>query len=257
MLTLLTAGAEQGSGTERGSLYHERQTQRCCGLHAVNNLLQAPPGSESHVSKADADALADSLEAKDKEEELQKEAEAAKSGLKARPCFPEIPTCRSTYRSSIPFLGGDYDIQVLVEALKTKGAEVVEEWALSSEKACESIGTYVQAATTASDSDDFLGLLLNRPARLGPGRHWYCLLHRSGRWIMLDSAESEPLEFSAGMSAVDCVQKHLKEEQQRMSWCPNCWCFGSTRVLFVFAVKKGMPVAAKTQSRFDPDEKQL
>jgi len=255
-----------------GEIYLERQRRMCCGVHTVNNLLQLRPGDAAHFEKADADAIASQLLAADDEAAAAVPTSGSLLAQLANILAVWLP-CRNPYRSGIPCCG-DYDVEVLREALRQRGCSVVGHWAVSQEGALGPVEKgLAQLVLSPTTDGPLVGLVVNRPSQLGIGRHWYCLLHADARassapppprpppppppppppaapaalapaWYCLDSnchkavpvlGAGQPARVQAdATSDVEAVIRHIIQ-QLRKQWCCGVLT-GGAQPVHIFAV---------------------
>mmetsp|Transcript_20104 Transcript_20104/g.36377 ORF Transcript_20104/g.36377 Transcript_20104/m.36377 type:complete len:258 (+) Transcript_20104:56-829(+) len=241
------------------AVYHEQQSCRRCGLHAVNNLLQLQPQHVGYLSVAEANSIAESLFHEDcvasraVSQQGRQPAGLAQCAYWVRLV---LEPCLTPYRSAFPCFSGDYDIQVLAEALRRRRCEFVGHWMASPAAFTESMENLQRGLEELilhrqrqKGSDiKFCGLIVNRPACLG-GRHWYALLspnmNASATWIFSDSIKPSPVPLMQAETAghdrsasmeIEAVTGHLQQQLADSRRCaPVC---GWTRVWHVFAVAK-------------------
>mmetsp|Transcript_60631 Transcript_60631/g.189958 ORF Transcript_60631/g.189958 Transcript_60631/m.189958 type:complete len:227 (+) Transcript_60631:82-762(+) len=210
-----------------GQVYHEQQRQRCCGVHAVNNLLQLPPDSDGHLQKREADSIATDL----------RDADARASGV-----WSVLPCPASTYHSRVPCYGGNYDVDVLVEALRRRGCHITEHWIVSCKRSMQNFrsGLAQWLPRSPSTVGRLRGLLLNRRSRLGRGRHWLCLAPSGpgGAWLCHDSACRQPAALGGeaeGTTWADSIARHVEADLRRAMCLRQCLP-GSPSPVHIFAV---------------------
>lgn len=215
-------------------LYHERQPflTECCGVHTINNLLQLRPDNPGHLRKAAADSIAAQLYSED-----------LKEGRAKRwcPCTWLSECCVNPYRSML----GNYDIEVLIEALRRLGCCIDGMWVVYSDDVDSPDCLKVFRDDVVARGGKFCGLIVNRKARYSSGRHWYCLAPhgQDGSWVCHDSSLREPAGLAADpvASAVDALLLHfttLLRQQQRAARMRSCLGFwqASANPLYIFAV---------------------
>jgi len=149
-------------------MYHEKQLASLCGAHALNNLLQGP-----HFGAGDLAELAHRLD--DDERAL-----LSRTGLQ---------DARRVESNRVDQLTGDFNIEVLSEALKAHGFELVS---------ADHAAVAERVLTSAQDEDAFL---------LHVRAHWFALRKVGGMWWNVDSRLERPRlvpheALSAGLAAV-------------------------------------------------------
>ncbi|KAI4382422.1 hypothetical protein MLD38_008390 [Melastoma candidum] len=147
-------------------VYHERQRLQFCLLHALNNLFQ----EKDAFTRTTLNRIADQLVLDDP----NKERWAPFSVL---------------FKPHHNAFTGNYDINVLVASLQSKGKAV----------------TWHDRRNAASSIDldppdsKLMGIVLNVPVRryagLWKGRHWVAIRKIRGVWYNLDSDLSQPYAF--------------------------------------------------------------
>lgn len=144
-------------------IHHERQSRLLCGLHALNCLLQREFGP--HFTKADLDLLCDEL---------------------------DPPRCCHVNRHRHWAGMGDYDVNVLLYALSSRGLE-------SAWWDARLPASRLRERLTAGDSS-IVGLLVNgagfSSANLGGANHWYALRRIGASWWDLNSLHRAPRRFA-------------------------------------------------------------
>eukprot|EP00444_Apocalathium_aciculiferum_P058984 CAMPEP_0183592766 /NCGR_PEP_ID=MMETSP0371-20130417/168590_1 /TAXON_ID=268820 /ORGANISM="Peridinium aciculiferum, Strain PAER-2" /LENGTH=169 /DNA_ID=CAMNT_0025804323 /DNA_START=30 /DNA_END=535 /DNA_ORIENTATION=+ len=128
---------------------------------------------------------------------------------------------RDRYRTVWPCCAGDYDLEVLLQALQRRRFGLGGYWPVAHEEAVTAF-----CAELAEPADGPIqGLLVNRPSNVGCGRHWYCLVpstddasHRAeggssgsggaapeppqlGDWLCQDSGQPAASRLAAGADA--------------------------------------------------------
>jgi len=226
-------------------------------LHAVNNLLQLRPHSAGYLSAAEANSIAESLFYEDCETSLVHGHQGARRLGPAQCAYwvrHMLKPCLTPYRSAFPCFSGDYDIQVLSEALRRRRCAFVGHWMVSPAAVSESMENLRRGLEELISyrqrqkgfNAELCGFIVNRPTWFG-GRHWYALVspnvNPTSRWILSDSINPSPVplmqavtgldDHSTGVD-IDAVARHL---QQQLVHChrraPFC---GWARVWHVFAV---------------------
>ncbi|KAL2643591.1 hypothetical protein R1flu_011178 [Riccia fluitans] len=160
--------ASTGGGVVR-NIYHERQRLQLCLLHALNNLLQG----ENAFSTKELDGIADKL------------PKIIAGDDKWRPLSMIFKRHRNSFT-------GDYDVNVLIAALGSRGKEVI--W-YDRRKG-------VNGWNVEEYDGQLAGIIVNVPRRkflnLWKGRHWITLREINGRWYNLDSDLESPRAFEHG-----------------------------------------------------------
>lgn len=141
-------------------IYHERQRRLCCGVHTLNNLFQ------HHW-----------LEAKAMDEAATRVASSMGSNNGINGLFNT-----AAYRSVVPFLG-NYDILVLLEALKVKKAHFSHHL-LQNQRLDADLRELREllADSSSAISPRVRGIIINRRSGnsvlrwLFDGRHWLALV---------------------------------------------------------------------------------
>lgn len=142
-----------------GALHFESQRGMLCGMHAVNALLQYEYGD--HYRKSDMDSICLML---------------------------DPPRCCHVNAHRHWMNQGDYDVNVLLYALSSRGLD----------------SAWFDARNPASGMDltGAVGLLMNGPGTgayggigLDSGNHWYALRLANGTWWDLNSMNRAPRRF--------------------------------------------------------------
>ncbi|CAA7406409.1 unnamed protein product [Spirodela intermedia] len=162
-----------GDGEQERQIYHEKQRLQFCLLHALNNLLQAGDS----FSRVELDAIAEQLVVDDPEESSW------------------WTPLSVVFRPHHNRLTGNYDVNVLIAALESRGRRVL--WH-DRRRGASSIGLGAPGEPAAAPPP-LEGILLNVPVRklagLWKSRHWLTLRQIDGRWYNLDSDLEEPHPF--------------------------------------------------------------
>ncbi|KAL3696770.1 hypothetical protein R1sor_010846 [Riccia sorocarpa] len=150
-------------------IYHERQRLQLCLLHALNNLLQG----ENAFTRKELDEIADKLPT------------MIEGGDRWRPLSMIFKRHRNSFT-------GDYDVNVLIAALASRGKEVI--W-YDRRKGVDGFNVEGYGGRLA-------GIIVNVPSRkfmnMWKGRHWIALRVINGRWYNLDSDFESPRAFDQG-----------------------------------------------------------
>lgn len=167
-------------------LYHERQRLQLCLLHALNNLFQG----HRAFSKPELDRIADDL--------VPLDTTTTPSWLRTPWSLVHKP-----HRTAVT---GNYDANVLMAALKTRGADA--QW-----YDCRKGG----AGLDLDDDGGVVGVMLNvkqtKVAGLWRTRHWLALRSVGGWWYNLDSDLPAPVPLGPGSS--EEVQGFLRRALDR------------------------------------------
>lgn len=158
---------EETTARSKTMVFHERQKLQFCLLHALNNLFQ----EKGVFTRADLDRIAEKLTLDD-------------------------PTKQNWSPVSVVFkphhnvITGNYDVNVLIAALETKGKSVVWHDRRSGASTIDLDG---------SEGDRLMGIVVNvsviRFRGLWKGRHWITLRKLDGVWYNLDSDLRVPVPF--------------------------------------------------------------
>ncbi|KAL2644054.1 hypothetical protein R1flu_011641 [Riccia fluitans] len=172
---LQVADEEEGVGntSTNGSvvrkIYHERQRLQLCLLHALNNLLQG----ENAFSRKELDGIADNLPM------------MIAGGDKWHPLSMIFKWHRNSFT-------GDYDVNVLIAALGSRGKEVI--W-YDRRKG-------MNGWNVEEYGGRLTGIIVNVLSRkflnMWKGRHWVALREINGQWYNLDSDLESPRVFEHG-----------------------------------------------------------
>eukprot|EP00250_Pteridium_aquilinum_P009032 c18399_g1_i1 orf=50-658(+) len=156
---------EQGSSTSAPAIVHDRQRLQLCLLHALNNLFQG----ETTFTRSELNTIASSFSG-----ELQHGATRLFSRL---------------FNAHYNIFTGNYDVNVLMVALQTRGAEA---------HYCDR--RKGAAAIDFNDPDNrLIGFIINyqteKYSGMWKGRHWAALRNIDGIWYDLDGdlAAPEPI----------------------------------------------------------------
>ncbi|KAF9598815.1 hypothetical protein IFM89_031483 [Coptis chinensis] len=152
---------------KKGEIYHEKQKLQFCLLHALNNLYQ----EKNVFTKTDLNTIANELIHEDPVKKSQNNW---------------IPIFKPHHNS----LTGNYDINVLISALESKGKKVV--WH-DRRNPASSINF------NDGNSNKLMGFVINvtlkRFGGLWRSRHWVAVRKVDGVWYNLDSDFKCPYEF--------------------------------------------------------------
>ncbi|PKI66457.1 josephin-like protein [Punica granatum] len=152
------------AASEKPNIYHEKQRLQFCLLHSLNNLFQ----QEDTFTKESLNLIAERLVLDDP----TKEAWTPLSVL---------------FKPHHNTLTGNYDINVLISALESKGKSVV--WH----------DRRYGASSIGLDHERLMGIVLNVPVRRYAGlwrtRHWITVRKIDGVWYNLDSDLRSPQAF--------------------------------------------------------------
>lgn len=141
------------SETENFNIYWEKQGRtRLCGLHCINSLLQGP-----YYEKKTLDEISTNLD------ELEKKL-----------LGEDLPKDYSNHA-----FDGNYNIQVISEALKLFGVEIKQL------KKSELLNLITQK-NDDEHKQPFSALMFNSST------HWFCIRKINGKWINLNSANPLP-----------------------------------------------------------------
>ena len=168
------------SSVKNVGIFHEKQTRLRCAMHCLNNLYQ-----DQWMNASKMDAIASRL--------------TQEAGLSV---------WSSPYRSIIPGLG-QYDVMVIVESLKLKGAKLAHH-TLNNAKVEESL---VELKDLLLKEKGVKGIIVNVYSTnvlmrmLIDGRHWLPLVPIEGAWYDLDSKISS----ARPLGNVDQMLDYLKE----------------------------------------------
>lgn len=154
---------------QRSEVYHERQRLQLCLLHALNNLFQ----EKEAFTRATLDAIAEKL-------------------IHDDPTQERWTPVSFVFKPHHNLITGNYDINVLIAALESKGKTVTWHDRRVGASSIDLEG---------SDSDDggLMGIVLNVPIKrfkgLWKNRHWITLRRINGVWYDLDSDLRAPRQF--------------------------------------------------------------
>ncbi|GFP91170.1 josephin-like protein [Phtheirospermum japonicum] len=147
-------------------IYHERQKLQFCLLHSLNNLLQ----EKDAFTRANLNAIAEKLD-------LEDPNKTTRTPLSV------------IFKPHHNVLTGNYDINVLIAALESKGKRVI--WHDRRHGA--------SSIDLDEPEDKLFGIVLNVPVRryggLWRSRHWVALRKIERVWYNLDSDFSGPYPF--------------------------------------------------------------
>ncbi|WCJ29253.1 JOSEPHIN-like protein [Euphorbia peplus] len=150
--------------SNKAQVYHERQKLQFCLMHTLNNLFQ----KKEEFSRLSLDSIAQKLVLDDPD----------------RQNWTPLSIVFKPHHNS---LTGNYDINVLIAALESKGKTVI--WH----------DKRIGASSIDLDDDTLFGIVLNVEVRRYAGfwksRHWLALRKIGGVWYNLDSDLRNPLAF--------------------------------------------------------------
>ncbi|CAA0833540.1 Josephin-like protein [Striga hermonthica] len=151
---------------EMKSIYHERQKLQFCLLHSLNNLYQ----EKDAFTRAYLNAVAEKLD-------LEDPNKSARTPLSV------------VFKSHHNVFTGNYDINVLIAALKERGKVVT--W---HDRRCGA-----SSIDLDQPEDKLFGIIVNVPVRryggLWRSRHWIALRKIERVWYNLDSDFTTPYAF--------------------------------------------------------------
>lgn len=159
------------------SIYHERQVRELCALHALNNLFQV----EGFFNKRELDTICNSL----------------------------APDVWINPHKSVLGLG-NYDINVIMAALQTKGFEAV--WF---DKRKDPSHLNVQ---------NICGFILNVPSDYKLGfvmlplrrRHWIAIKSIRGTFYNLDSKLTSPQPIGSESELIEFLKNELRNKEKEL-----------------------------------------
>ncbi|KAL8154093.1 hypothetical protein V2J09_011853 [Rumex salicifolius] len=153
---------------QTSKVYHERQRLQFCLLHALNNLFQ----EKDAFTRAELDAIAVKL-------------------IRDDPTQERWTPISFVFKPHHNLLTGNYDINVLIAALESKGKSVT--WH------DRRVGVSSIDLKGSDGDGGLMGIVLNVPVRRYGGllknRHWVTLRMIHGVWYDLDSDLRAPRQF--------------------------------------------------------------
>ncbi|XP_065877287.1 josephin-like protein [Euphorbia lathyris] len=168
--------------SDKPQVYHERQRLQFCLMHALNNLFQ----HKEAFTRLSLDAIAEKLVLDDPDQQN----------------WTPLSIVFKPHHNS---LTGNYDINVLIASLESKGKTVI--WH-DRRNGASSIDLE-HSNDNGSEDDKLFGIVLNVQVRRYAGfwksRHWLALRKIGGVWYNLDSDLRKPIAFEN----VDEVKRFL------------------------------------------------
>lgn len=149
-------------------ILHQRQRLQLCLLHALNNLFQG----ETTFTRSELNTIASSLSG---------DVQHGFAGPFSR-----------FFNSHYNIVTGNYDVNVLMQAVQTRGAEAT--WFDRRKGAA--------ALNFNEPNKELIGIILNHPTErfsgIWKGRHWSALRNIGGIWYDLDSDLAAPEPVGKG-----------------------------------------------------------
>jgi len=160
------------------SVYHEKQVRQMCALHVLNNLFQDPQA----FTKADLDGICNELD-------------------------PE--SWINPHKSAMGL--GNYDVNVIMMALQTRGFKAV--W-FDKRKSVEALHLETVYGLIINLPSDFklLGLL---PTPF-TSKHWIAIKALDGHFFNLDSKLENPIKIGQLSDVIQYLKNQLKEPSREL-----------------------------------------